>query len=180
MLDIEERLRRVRFIVCDVDGVLTDGLIGFDGEGRSFRSVHVRDVTALTLWHLGGGKSALVTGLASKAVEAVAETWHCAEVHMRVKDKGATCREIAARHGVDLEAVAFLGDDIIDLNAFRVVGVAVAVADAHPEAKRAAHLVTDASGGQGALRELVQRILVAQGRYAESLEAYCSRTNGEQ
>jgi 3-deoxy-D-manno-octulosonate 8-phosphate phosphatase (KDO 8-P phosphatase) len=156
---------------------LTDGQIGFDGEGRPFRSVHVRDVTALNLWHLAGGESALVTGLTSKAVQAIAEHWKCAECHMQVKDKGSICREIAERRGIAMEDMAFIGDDLIDLTALRTVGLAVAVRDAVPEAKAAAHLVTEAPGGDGPLRELVQRILTAQGRFDSVLECYCSRKN---
>ena len=72
MDNLEERLRRVKLIVCDVDGVLTDGSIPYDGEGKPFRTVHVRDVTAFTLWHLSGGKTALLSGLGSAAVEAIA------------------------------------------------------------------------------------------------------------
>lgn len=180
MVDLEDRLRRIQFIVCDVDGVLTEGQIAYDGEGRPFRTVHVRDVTALTMWHLAGGRSALVTGLASKAVEAVAATWKCAECHMSVRDKGAVCREMASRHGLSLDAMAFLGDDIIDITALRAVGLAVAVQDAVPEAKAVAHLVTAAPGGKGALRELVERILRTQGRFDAVLEAYCRRTNDPQ
>jgi len=180
MRDLEDRLRRVRFIVCDVDGVLTDGQVGFDGEGRQVRSVHVRDVTALNLWRLAGGLSALVTGLGSKAVETIAARWKCAECRMWVRDKGAVCREIAERHGIPLDDMAFIGDDLIDLTALRIVGLGVAVSDAAPEAKAAAHLVTDAPGGNGAVRELVQRILEAQGRFEEVLETYCNRANTTQ
>ncbi|HOZ45345.1 MAG TPA: HAD hydrolase family protein [Candidatus Hydrogenedentes bacterium] len=180
MAELDDRLKSVSLIVCDVDGVLTNGQIPFDGEGRPFRSFHVRDVTALTLWHLAGGRSAVVSGLESKAVEMLAARWRCAECHMRVKDKGAICRDIAARNGVPLEHMAFLGDDFIDLTALRLVGLAVAVADAVPEAKAAAHLVTRCAGGEGALRELVEAILKAQGRYDAAVEAYCQRENDTQ
>jgi 3-deoxy-D-manno-octulosonate 8-phosphate phosphatase (KDO 8-P phosphatase) len=177
MEDLNTRLRRVRFIVCDVDGVLTDGAIAYDGNGLPFRTVHVRDVTAFTLWHLAGGKSALVTGLGSKAVEAIAKTWKCAECHMYVKDKGSICREIAARNGLSTDELAFLGDDLIDITGLRAVGLAVAVGDAVPEVKAEAHLVTVAPGGKGPLRELVYRILDAQGRLQEVVETYCNRKN---
>ncbi|MBN2307584.1 MAG: HAD hydrolase family protein [Candidatus Hydrogenedentes bacterium] len=180
MSDIKERLRRVCFIVCDVDGVLTEGGIAFDGEGRPFRTFCVRDVTALTLWHLSGGKSALITGLGSKAVEAVASQWKCTECHMWVKDKRRVCQTIAERHGVGLDEMAFLGDDIIDVRAMRAVGLAVAPHDAAPDAKAAADVVAEAAGGKGCLRELVYRILAAQGRLDETIAAYCAREDGPQ
>jgi len=175
MPSIDERLRRIAFIVCDVDGVVTDGRIWYDAEGRPFRSLHARDGTGLTLWRLAGGKSALVSGLGSKAMEAIAAQWQCAECHMWVKDKAGVCRDMASRHGVALDEMAFLGDDVIDIPAFRVVGLAVAVADAAEEARAAAHLVTEAPGGQGAIRELVRRILNAQGRLADAVAAYHDR-----
>jgi len=171
----EERLRRISFIVCDVDGVLTDGRMWFDGEGRPFRWLHARDGAALTLWHLVGGKSALVTGLGSKAVEAIAKQWKCAECHMWIRDKGRVCREMAERHSIPLDAMAFLGDDIIDLTALRAVGLAAVVGDAVAEVKREAHLVLEARGGEGAVRELVHTVLRAQGRLDEAVERYCSR-----
>jgi 3-deoxy-D-manno-octulosonate 8-phosphate phosphatase (KDO 8-P phosphatase) len=180
MQDIQEQLRRIRLIVCDVDGVLTDGGIAFDGKGRPFRTVNVRDVTALTLWRLSGGKSALVTGLGSKAVEAIADTWKCTECHMWVRDKLRVCQEMAQRHGLDMDELAFLGDDIIDVRAIQGVGLGVAVQDAGQEAKEAADLVTDTPGGSGALRELVHRIFEAQGRMEEVLDLYMDRKDGSQ
>ncbi len=175
MTALKDRLRRVKFIVCDIDGVLTDGSIPFDGEGRPFRTFHVRDVTAMTLWRLAGGKCAIISGLGSKAVEAVAKTWKLTETHLWVRNKQRVCIEMAKRHGFALEELAFLGDDLIDMRVMRVVGLAVAVSDAAPEIREIAHLVTEARGGQGALRELVMRILEAQGRLEEVLDLYCSR-----
>jgi 3-deoxy-D-manno-octulosonate 8-phosphate phosphatase (KDO 8-P phosphatase) len=175
MTEIEQRLQRITFIVCDFDGVLTDGRVWFDGEGRPFRWIHARDGTALTMWNLVGGKAALVSGLGSKAMEAIAQQWYCCECHTWVRDKLRVCREIAERHSIALEDMAFLGDDIIDLYAVQTVGVGAAVANAVPELKDAAALVLDSQGGTGALRELVQRILRAQGRLDEAMKKYCQR-----
>jgi 3-deoxy-D-manno-octulosonate 8-phosphate phosphatase (KDO 8-P phosphatase) len=177
MSDLEDRLRRIRFIVCDVDGVLTDGSIPFDADGKPWRTFHVRDVTAFTFWRLAGGYSALVSGLGSKAVESLSDTWALTEVHQWVRDKATVIRDMAARHGIPLEEVAFLGDDLIDVRAMKIVGLAVAVADAAPEAREAAHWITDSAGGRGALREVVQRVLEAQGRLEEILDIYASRKN---
>jgi 3-deoxy-D-manno-octulosonate 8-phosphate phosphatase (KDO 8-P phosphatase) len=174
-LEIEERMRRIQMIICDVDGVLTDGTMWFDGEGRPFRHIHARDGTALTLWRMVGGKSALVSGLGSKALEAMAAQWKCVECRMWVKNKARVCEEIAGKYGIPIEAMAFLGDDIIDRSAIRVVGLGVAVADAVAELKAEAHLTLDTPGGQGAVRELVHRILGAQGRLDEAVERYCNR-----
>jgi 3-deoxy-D-manno-octulosonate 8-phosphate phosphatase (KDO 8-P phosphatase) len=177
---LRERLARIRCIVCDVDGVLTDGRMFYDGEGRPFRALHVRDGTALTLWRLAGGTAAIVSGLGSKAIEAVAAQWHVPEVHMHVRDKRRVVREIAERQRVSLDQMAFLGDDFIDLFAMKEVGLGVAVADAGPEALEQADLVMDAAGGHGAVRELVGAILKAQERYEEVVESYCNRKDGRQ
>lgn len=174
-MTLEERLRRIRFIASDMDGVLTDGQIWFDGEGRPFRAFHARDAAALTLWHLSGGKSALVSGLGSQAMSAIARIWKCSEIHESVRDKARVCREMAARHGIGLDEMAFLGDDLIDVRAMQDVGLAVAVADAASEAKAVAHIVTNASGGRGALRELVCRILEEQGTLEACIQQYCDR-----
>ena len=178
---LDEQLRAVRLLVADVDGVLTDGGIAFDGEGRPFRTVHVRDVTALTLWHLSGGHD---TGWSTvderEALEAIAATWRCAECRMWVKNKLRVCEEIAANYGLTMKELAFIGDDIIDVRAMQAVGVGVAVADAAPEARAAAAFVTLAPGGKGAVRELIERILRAQGRYEEMLERYLAREDTPQ
>ena len=175
MTGIDERLRRIKFIVCDADGVLTDGRIWYDGAGRPFRSIHARDATGLTMWHLVGGMSAIVSGLGSEAIDAIARQWRCVECHMYVRDKVRVCREMAERRGVSLEEMAFVGDDLIDVCAMREVGLGVAVGDAAPEAKEAAHMATQAPGGNGAGREVVHRVLDAQGRLQEAVEAYLGR-----
>jgi len=178
--DIDQRLRKTRIIVCDVDGVLTDGGVTFDADGRPMRTFQARDLAGFTLWRLAGGQSALVSGLGSKAMETLADRWQCAECRMWTKDKRRACEEIAAAHGLGLDEMAFLGDDIIDLRAVEAVGLGVAVADAAPKLLAAADLVTHAAGGEGALRELVERILVAQGRFDQVLAAYCSREDPPQ
>ncbi|NIA14367.1 MAG: HAD hydrolase family protein [Nitrospiraceae bacterium] len=180
MQDLQQKLRPISFIVCDVDGVLTDGRMWFDGEGRPFRCLHARDGTALTLWHLAGHQSAIVSGLGCRAVEAIADQWRCAECHMWIKDKGRICEEIAERHGIPLDAMAFLGDDIIDRSAIRVVGLGVAVSDAMPELKAEADLTLESHGGAGAVRELVHKLLKAQGRLDETIERYCNRKDHAQ
>ncbi len=175
MSQLEKRLKQITFIVTDVDGVLTDGRMWFDGEGRPFRYLFARDGTGLTLWHLSGGKSAIVTGLGSKALETIQQQWRCDEIFMWVKDKGRVCREIAAKYGITPDQMAFVADDIIDLPGMQAVGLPIAVADAMPAIKNAAALVLQSGGGQGAIRELVELILSAQGRLEEAVTKYTTR-----
>lgn len=175
MPDLQQRLKKISFIVTDVDGVLTDGRMWYDAEGRPFRYLSSRDGTGLTMWRLAGGKSALVSGLGSKSLEAIQAQWRCEELYMWVKDKGRVCREIAKKHGIPLEQMAFIADDIIDLSGLRAVGMPVAVADAVPAVKEAAAIVLQSGGGQGAVREFVQLVLAAQGRLDEVVQKYTSR-----
>lgn len=173
----QDVLRRIRLIVTDFDGVLTDGQAWYDGEGRPFRSVNARDAAGFTLWRLAGGLCAIVTGLSSVAVERIAHDWRCVECHMSIKDKARVVREMAARHDVPLAETAFIGDDLIDVRAMQAVGLGVAVADAMPIARQAARLHLDAAGGRGAFRELVERILTAQGRLEDVMNLYLSRSD---
>lgn len=171
--DLERRLRRISFIVSDVDGVLTDGRLWFDGEGRPFRAMHARDGAGLAMWRMMGGKAALVSGLGSNALDAVAKQWKCEEVHTFIKDKAKACRQIAQNQKIPLDQIAFIGDDLIDIKAMKEVGLAVAVNDAVPQVKAIAHVVTERKGGQGALRELIELILTAQNRMDQAMEKYC-------
>lgn len=175
MNDLEARMQRIRLLVCDVDGVLTDGKLFFDGEGRPFRAIYARDAAAFTLWRLAGRRMALVTGLGSAAVDEIASRWRFDDCLTWVRDKERVCRELAEKYGLDMESLAFLGDDLIDRNAMRAAGLAVAVADAAPEAKAVAHWVTEAQGGAGPAREVITRVLSVQGLLEEAVEAYCSR-----
>jgi 3-deoxy-D-manno-octulosonate 8-phosphate phosphatase (KDO 8-P phosphatase) len=180
MDDIVERMKRVSFIVTDFDGVLSDGRVWFDGDGEQFRWLHARDATALTLWRLTGGKAAMVSGLGCKAMEVISMQWKFVESHMWIRDKARVCREIAERQNIPLAQMAFLGDDIIDMNAIKIVGLGVVVANAGAEVKEAASLVLDAPGGMGAMRELVERILRAKGLLDEAINMYCGRKDGPQ
>jgi 3-deoxy-D-manno-octulosonate 8-phosphate phosphatase (KDO 8-P phosphatase) len=174
MQELEQRMSRIRLIVSDVDGVLTDGKMWFDGEGRPFRAFYARDGLGLALWRYVDGKMAFVSGLGSPAVETLAKQWKCCACLTNTRDKGNACRQIAEQQGLSLEEIAFIGDDIIDLNAMEIVGLSVAVKDALEEVRAAAHYVTVAPGGHGALRELVHRLLMSQGKLEECIRRYRS------
>lgn len=173
MSGLDEKMGKIRFIVSDVDGVLTNNLMGFDAEGRPFRHFNARDGLGLALWYLAGGKAALLSGQSSKSVEAVGKQWRCTECLLGVRDKATACRELAQRHGLDLSELAFIGDDLLDLEAIRTAGLGIAVADAVERVKEAADYVTDTAGGAGALRETVEHILRIQGRLDHAIAQYC-------
>ena len=156
---------QIALVLSDVDGVLTDGSLWFDSEGVETKAFHVRDGLGVKLWRRAGGAFGIVTGRDSPIVERRAAELGVDYVYQAVGEKLTVVRDIAARHGVALERVAYVGDDLPDLAAIRAVGLGVAVADAAPEVREAADHVTQLPGGRGALREVIDAILQASGRW---------------
>jgi 3-deoxy-D-manno-octulosonate 8-phosphate phosphatase (KDO 8-P phosphatase) len=166
------RARQIRWILLDVDGVLTDGAILQLSDGRDGRSFHVRDGLGIKLGQRAGLGFGILSGRTSEAVVLRARELGIAEVHQGVADKQSRLAEIATRAGVPTEAICFVGDDVVDLPVFRRVGLAVAPADAGPEALGAAHWVTPSGGGRGAVRETVDLVLKATGSWDRVLSGY--------
>ncbi|RMF72209.1 MAG: hypothetical protein D6738_11940 [Acidobacteria bacterium] len=153
----------IRLLVLDVDGVLTDGgLYYLDSGGYAVR-FHVRDGMALAMARRAGLALGLVSGRPTPQVRRRAEELRIDEVHLDVRDKGAVLDEIIARRGLPKKAVAYVGDDLVDLPAMERVGLPIAVADAVEEVRAAARYVTRAAGGHGAVREVVDLLLRARG-----------------
>ncbi|AWV06558.1 KdsC family phosphatase [Marilutibacter maris] len=165
--DIRERAGRIRLVCFDVDGTLTDGHLGFDSEGREFKAFHVHDGMGLVMLRKSGIAVAFVTARASAVAEQRADELGV-EAHTGVKDKLACVREIAARLGIGLDEVAFMGDDLPDLKVMPHVGLSAAPANAHPWTRERVHWRTCAAGGHGAAREFCDLLLAAQG-HAETL-----------
>lgn len=164
-------VERVRLLLLDVDGVLTDGSITYSSSGEELKTFHVRDGSAIKLWQQAGHAVAILSGRASMAV-----TRRAAELGVRLvlqgrSDKDAAFDEVLAAFGVGADEVCAVGDDLQDLPVLRRCGVAVAVADAVPEVRAAAGYVTMAPGGRGAVRDAVEFLLKAQGRWAGLIPA---------
>lgn len=160
---LAERCRRVELLVLDVDGVLTDGGIIYSDSGAEIKRFHVRDGAGLRVWQMTGKHSAIVTGRTSNVVAVRAAEVGVGWVYQGASDKLPAYRELLAKAGVAPEQVCCIGDDLPDLPLLGTCGLAVAVADACPEARAAAHHVTQAGGGCGAVRELIELILGCQG-----------------
>lgn len=153
--DVVARAAGIRLLVLDVDGVLTDGRLTFDAEGRESKSFHVRDGYGIKRVLAAGIDVAVISGRRSRATEARLAELGIVHAALGRDDKLAALREIVVAVGIDdLEAVACIGDDVPDLALFEACGLAVAVADAHPAARERAHWCTAAPGGRGAVREL--------------------------
>ena len=158
------RLRRVRLLLCDVDGVPTDGAVwtGADSETKAF---NIRDGMGLALLRRAGIKLGWISSRRSPATAQRAAELGVEFLHQDETPKVAAIEGILARAGCGWDAVCYVGDDLVDLGAMRRAGLAVAVADAVTEVKASAYFTTLAPGGQGAVRELAERILRAQGQW---------------
>src|SRR2546423_342335 len=159
----------------DCDGVLTDGRIWLTPEGDEQKAFHARDGQGISVWHRAGFKSGIISGRASRAVERRAHELKIQYVHQYSKAKVVALETILGEAGVSADECCFIGDDLGDIGIMRQVGLAVAVADAAFDTKAAAHLITNLTGGAGAVREVIELILKAQGRWDEVVAPVVSR-----
>lgn len=172
--DVRQRAARVRLACFDVDGTLTDGRLYFDDGGREMKAFHVVDGQGLVLLRKAGVRIAFVTARAGEVARRRAEELG-AEGHVAVADKLACVVQIARRHGLSLDEVAFMGDDLPDLQVMQHVGLSAAPANAHPWVRAHARFVTRARGGEGAARELCDLLLVTQGHAERLFDALMGR-----
>jgi 3-deoxy-D-manno-octulosonate 8-phosphate phosphatase (KDO 8-P phosphatase) len=163
--ELAARAARVRLLLLDVDGVLTDGSIVYTDNRVELKRFHVRDGSGLKLWRLAGNRAAILSGRSSPAVETRAAELGIAPVLQGRDDKRAALADVLAAAGVGPDEVCAVGDDLPDLPVMLRCGMAVAVADAAPEVRAAAHYVTAAPGGRGAVREAVEWLLKLQGKW---------------
>jgi 3-deoxy-D-manno-octulosonate 8-phosphate phosphatase (KDO 8-P phosphatase) len=167
-----EALARIEMLVLDVDGVLTDGRIVYSDAGAEIKTFHVRDGSGLKLWTELGKKAGIVTGRRSAIVQRRAEELGISAVIQGAADKKAALAQMLAELKMSADRVCAMGDDIVDLPLLRACGLAVTVADGCPEAKEDADYVTQAAGGGGAVREVIEWILRAQGVWQELIGRY--------
>jgi 3-deoxy-D-manno-octulosonate 8-phosphate phosphatase (KDO 8-P phosphatase) len=158
-----ERASRIRLLVLDVDGVLTDGRLYLSAAGEELKVFHVRDGSGLVAAQRAGIAVAIISGRDSAAVTRRAAELGIRLVRQGVSDKGAELDRLLAELGVAAEHAACVGDDTPDLPMLRRAGLAVAVADAHPALREAAHWTTPSNGGLGAVREVCDLLLSTRG-----------------
>jgi 3-deoxy-D-manno-octulosonate 8-phosphate phosphatase (KDO 8-P phosphatase) len=170
---LKKRLARVKLFLCDVDGVLTDGSI-FIGGKREFKRFNIRDGLGLVLARRASLKIGWVSARPSPATKMRADEL---KIHFLVQQgdrvsKTGAIEELLAQEKLSWNDVCFVGDDIVDLGPLKHAGLAVAVADGVAEAKAAAHFTTQAAGGRGAVREVLEMILQAQGKWKPFMAQY--------
>ncbi|MBR9981968.1 MAG: HAD-IIIA family hydrolase [Desulfatitalea sp.] len=165
-----ERLDAIRLLLLDVDGVLTAGEIIYADSGEQHKIFNAKDGVGIRMLKAAGIHVGIVTGRSGEALLHRCRNLGIDLVFDGVRDKAQLLDPITAQTGIGVEQIAFVGDDLPDLSIMRKVKLAVAVADAHPAIRDAAHMITVAGGGRGAVREVCDAILKAQGRWDEMVQ----------
>ena len=163
--EIREKAKKIRMIILDVDGVLTDGSIILDNNGNEFKLFNVRDGHGVRMLIKAGIKAALITGRRSEVVLRRAEELGITEVHQGVFNKVSIYEKILSKYKFIDQEIAFMGDDIVDIGLLRRVGLSAVPADSEEGVKRWASFVSAKKGGRGAVRELTNLILSCSGHY---------------
>ena len=160
-LDIstQRRLKRIRAIALDIDGVLTDGGLYYDEEGRTTKKFNSRDGMGIVLLQKAGYKFAFISGESSASAMHRARKLNIEDVYLGIEDKAAALTGFVAKYQLSLDEVAYVGDDLNDIPSLKMAGIAVAVADADDEVKAVANIVTTRKGGDGAVREFATLLL---------------------
>jgi 3-deoxy-D-manno-octulosonate 8-phosphate phosphatase (KDO 8-P phosphatase) len=170
--EVERRAAEVRLLLLDCDGVLTDGLVTPVPGGDELKSFNTRDGHGLVLLHRAGLRSGIISGRSSRLVELRAADLGITYVRQGALDKVSVFESLLGEASIEPSVVAYVGDDVVDIPLMRRAGLAIAVADATPDTREAAHHVTRLAGGRGAVREVCELILKAQGRWHELLTRY--------
>lgn len=166
------RAKKVKVLLLDVDGVLTDGRIVYDSRGRDMKFFDVHDGLGVYLLKRAGIPAILVTAKGSRTIKHRAKDMRIAAVFENVFPKSLVLDKVFKRYQVAPAEVCFVGDDLVDLSIMKRVGFAVAVANAAKEIKEVSSYITQKKGGRGAVREVVELILKAQGKWHEALQVY--------
>jgi len=167
-----DRAKKIKLIIFDVDGTLTDGGIYIGERGEMFKAFNCHDGFGITAAHTVGLKTAIITGRTSTITANRAKELGISAVKQGAMDKRDAYNELKAEFNLTDEQIAYVGDDVIDLPVFVQVGFAAAVGDANFEVKDRAHFVAEKFGGHGAAREVIEFILKAQGKWSEIIHNY--------
>lgn len=166
------RARKIKLLLLDVDGVLTRGELLYDRRGRELKVFDVHDGTGIWLAQMMGLRVGLLSGRVSKAVEVRARELEITLVRQGSTDKLRDAMEMAAELRLRPEAVAFMGDEVVDIPLLRACGFGAAVANARPEVQEIAQYVTLRKGGEGAVRELIEFLLKAQNKWDKAIAPF--------
>lgn len=174
-MELMARAAGIRLIVFDVDGVLTDGKIIIGGSGELFKSFDAHDGLGISLLRLAGIKTAVITGRTSQIVSLRSAELKIDEVYQGETNKLKALRDLQEKFAVALSEIAYVGDDLMDIPVLQNVGLACAVNNAAKEVKEAAHYIASKSGGNGAVRQIAELILTAQGKWSGIVASYADQ-----
>ncbi|OOF76075.1 3-deoxy-D-manno-octulosonate 8-phosphate phosphatase [Rodentibacter caecimuris] len=163
---MQQKLEKIKLVITDVDGVLTDGQLHYDANGEAIKSFHVRDGLGIKMLMESGIQVAVLSGRDSAILRRRIADLGITLFFLGKLEKESACFELMKQAGVNPEETAYIGDDSVDLPAFAVSGLSFAVADAPSYVKNAANYVLSLAGGKGAFREMSDMILTAQGKSA--------------
>ncbi len=161
--EIIEKTKKIKLLILDVDGVMTDGSIILDNEGNELKRFHVRDGHGIKMLSKAGIKTGIITGRKSKVVEVRALELGIEDVHQKIWQKSKVFEQMMEKYGIKDENVAFMGDDVVDQELLKRAGLSAAPADAEEEAKMLADIVMSRNGGRGAVRQFTDLILKGSG-----------------
>lgn len=163
--DAEKRLRDIKLLLLDVDGVLTDGSIIYNDSGEEIKVFCVKDGLGIRMLKETGINIGIVTGRSSDALYHRCKNLHIQLIFDGVSDKASALFKITEKTGLKENEIAYVGDDLPDIPLMKKIGIPIAVADAHENVIEAAHIITSAKGGAGAIREVCEAIIKAQGNW---------------
>jgi len=172
MADITARAKKIQLLVCDVDGVMTDGRLFFGDNGLEYKAFHSRDGLGIMMLQRSGIPLAIITARTSDVVSHRMKNLNIDLVFQGQKNKAQAFSKICRQLQLDTAQVAYMGDDLVDMPAMRLAGLAIAVADAHKHVKQQAHWTTSHKGGQGAVRDACELLMTAQGTLEEQFSVY--------
>jgi 3-deoxy-D-manno-octulosonate 8-phosphate phosphatase (KDO 8-P phosphatase) len=170
--EVIEKAKKIRLLLTDVDGVLTDGRIIYDSDGKELKFFHVRDGHGLKLLISNGIEVGIITGRNSSIVEKRAKELGIKHIFQSVYNKAEVIDKIVALENIETEAIAYVGDDIVDLPAFKKVGFKITVPDAPLEVQKYADYITLNYPGKGAIREICEIILKSKGLWEGIIKSY--------
>ena len=170
--ELKAYFKKIKLLLLDVDGVLTDGRIIYDSRGHDSKFFNVHDGLGVFVLHKSGIPTILITAKSSKTIKPRAKDMHVAEVFADIFTKTAVLDKILKKYNVASDEVCFIADDLVDLSLMHKVGLPVAVANASSEIKEAAIFITNRAGGFGAVREIAELILKSQDKWKDVLGFY--------
>lgn len=168
----QERAKKIKLLLLDVDGVLTDGRIIYDSRGHELKFFDVHDGLGVYLLKKQGIKTILITAKGSKAIRPRARDMQVEAVYENITPKSIVYEEILKKYNLKDEEICFVGDDLVDLCLMKRAGFAISVSNACPEIKEASHYITQRDGGRGAVREVAELILKTQDKWYKAIEPY--------